>query len=468
VPRRSLFPCLILLTSLGALDQTMMATALPEVVADLGNADRVAWPVTAYTLALTAAMPVAGALGDRLGRRRALLASITLFLIASVACGLADDMMTLTLARLVQGVGGAGLLTLPQAVVADAVPVRDRAAYLGPLGAVFAVATVVSPLLGGWLTDSASWRCIFWINLPLGAAATALVCIAVPSSALADRTRPERFDTTGAALLAVTTAGLAISVVDTGGPDASAVIIGVTAVTATAAVWWEYRVANPVLPVRALHQRTALVCCALALLAGFGLFGALAYIPAWIQRLHGTSASTAGLMLVPVTVGIVIGTNASGLAVRRWGHWRIYPAAGCALSAAAASALAVIAGRGASLPVIAALLALLALGTGLFMQLVVVAAQDAGPLDATGKVTASLAFAREIGVLAGTAALGSLASSALSAPPGPAGGAAFTPVFALAAACFASGLVLALLLPRHQLGQRDARATLRHRAKTQP
>ncbi|MEV0597796.1 MFS transporter [Streptomyces sp. NPDC050315] len=417
-PRRALFPCLVLLTALGALDQTMMATALPDVVTDLGDAERAAWPVTAYTLALTSTMPAAGALGDRVGRRRTLLASIAVFVLGSIACGLADDMTALTLARLVQGVGGAGLLTLPQAVVADAVPVRDRAAYLGPLGAVFAVATVVSPLLGGWLTDTASWRWIFWVNLPLGAAAAVLVVTAVPA-APAGRTHSER------------------------------------------------RAGNPALRVQALRHRTVLLCCLLALLAGFGLFGVLAYIPAWIQGMYGTSASVAGLMLLPVTLGIVIGTNASGLAVRRWGHWRAFPVVGCALSAAAAATLAVIAGRMPPLPVVAGLLAVLALGTGLFMQLIVVAAQDAGPSGATGKVTASLAFVREIGVLTGTAVLGSLAAHGLAAAPGRAAGAAFAPVLVVTAACFLSGLALAFLLPRHRLGESDRHAGARHGKHTQ-
>jgi EmrB/QacA subfamily drug resistance transporter len=450
-PRRGLLPCLILLTALGALDQTMMATALPDVLADLGSPEHAAWPVTAYTFALTATMPAAGALGDRLGRRRALLAALTLFCLASLACGLAGDLTVLTCARLVQGIGGAGLLALPQAVVADAVPVRDRAAYLGPLGAVFAVATVVSPLLGGWLTDAASWRWIFWVNLPLGVAAAALVGMAVPVVPT-ERARRARFDAMGAALLAVIAGALTLATARAGGPGWTAAAAGVAVLAAVVTVVWERRAADPVLPLRVLGRRTVRLCCGLALLAGFGLFGVLAYVPAWIQAVWGTSASAAGLMLLPVTVGIVVGTNASGLAVRRWGHWRLFPVAGCALSATAAAGLAVLSGRIPPLAVVAGLLAVMALGIGLFMQLVVVASQAAGPREATGKVTATLGFVRETGVLTGTALLGSLAVHGLAAAPGRAAAAAFTPVFSVTAGCFACALALALLLPPHRLG----------------
>ncbi|MFE7816224.1 MFS transporter, partial [Streptomyces sp. NPDC057433] len=309
-PRRGLFPCLVLLTALGALDRTMMATALPDVVSDLGSPARAPWVITAYTLALTAAMPAVGALGDRFGRRRTLVASIVLFVGASVACGLAGDMTSLAVARLVQGIGGAGLLALPQAVVADAVPARDRAAYLGPLGAVFAVATVASPLVGGWLTDAASWRWIFWINVPLGAAAAALVFHAVPPHRTgADReTAPPPFDTTGAALLAVTASGLALTtaVVGVYGWTAgTAAAASATAPATVATLWWERHATNPVLPVDMLRRRPLLLCSLLALLPGAGLFGALAYLPSWIQRAYGASATTAGLMLLPVTPGIV-------------------------------------------------------------------------------------------------------------------------------------------------------------------
>lgn len=459
-PRRGLFVCLVLVTALGALDQTMVATALPAVVADPGTPERAPWVVAAYTLALTAAMPTAGALGDRFGRRRMLMAFNVLFVLASLPCGLAGDLNALAAARPVQGTGGAGLLTLPQAVVADAVPARHRAAYLGPLGGVFAVATVVSPLLGGRLTDTTSWRWIFWLNLPLGAAAIALVITAVEPNrpgAHRDASRT-RFDIPGAVLLAATAAGIALTAAcaESGWTGQATAAASTTALLASAALWWERRAAGPVLPVGILRDRPALLCCLLALVAGVGLFGTLAYVPTWVQGVHGTSATTAGLTLLPVTVGIAVGTNGSGIAVRRWGHWRIFPAAGCALSATAASALAAVSDRAVPLYAIAGLLALLGLGTGLFLQIVVVVAQDAGAAASAGKVTATMAFVREIGVLAGSAFLGALAAHGVEAHTGSTAeryGGAFASVFVTVATCFARGFAVSLLLPRHRLGE---------------
>ncbi|WP_431873827.1 MFS transporter [Amycolatopsis sacchari] len=440
--RRALFACLVLVTALGALDQTIVATALPEIVAELGAPSRVSWIVTAYALALTAAMPAAGALGDRFGHRRVLVCAIAVFVAASTACGFAGNLGFLAAARVVQGLGGAGLLVLPQAVVAGAVPARERAAFLGPLGAVYALATVAGPLLGGWLTDATSWRWIFWLNLPLGAAAAALVLTAVP----ADHGRDERtrFDTTGAVLLAVAATGLVLvttAVAETGWNPATTTGTALTVVAAAVALGWERRAANPVLPVGLLRDRTVLLCCLLALLGGMGLFGVLAYVPTWVQEVYDTSATTSGLLLLPITAGIVAGVNASGFAVRRWGSWRPFPIAGCALSGGAAAALALL--DGAPLPVVAALLALLGLGTGSFMQLLVVVAQDAGGARVAGAVTAGLAFVRETGVTVGAAVLGALVARAA--------GGSYAPVFTATAACFALGLVCALALPAGRL-----------------
>lgn len=440
--RRALFGCLVLVTALGALDQTIVATALPAIVAELGAPSRVSWVVTAYALALTAAMPAAGALGDRFGHRRVLALSIAVFVAASAACGFAGDVGFLAAARLVQGLGGAGLLVLPQAVVAGAVPARERAAFLGPLGAVYAIATVAGPLLGGWLTDVTSWRWVFWLNLPLGAAAAVLVRTAVPAGR--GHAGRARFDTLGAVLLATAATGLVLvttAAAETGWNAATTTGAALTALAGAAALGWERRAANPVLPVAVLRDRTVRLCCVLALAGGIGLFGVLAYVPTWVQEVYRTSATTSGLLLLPVTAGIVAGVNASGFAVRRWGAWRPFPVAGCALSGGAAAALAST--SAAPLPIVAALLALLGLGTGLFMQIVVVVAQDAGGPRVVGAVTAGLAFVRETGVTVGAAVLGALVARAA--------GGSYAPVFTTTAACFAAGLLCALALPKRLL-----------------
>ncbi|WP_328631391.1 MFS transporter [Streptomyces sp. NBC_00356] len=461
-PRRTLFVCLVLVTALSALDQTIVATALPAVTAELGAPWRVSWIVTAYALAMTASLTTAGALGDRFGRRRTLLACITLFVLASLACACAGSVEQLAAARFAQGAAGAGLLVLPQAVVADAVPARQRAAYLGPLGAVFAVATVAGPLLGGWLTDLLGWRLIFGVNLPLGAAAALLALRAVPaSSRTPGAQRVHRFDTVGAALVALAATALVLVTTAAGeGAPGGTVVAGAagSAVLVAAALAWERRPTQPVFPVRALTGRTPLLCCLLALTAGLGLFGMIAYVPMWTQGAYGVSATTAGLMLLPTTVGITVGMNLSGRLVGRLGRWRVFPRAGSALATLAAAGLALGAGSGGGsalpLPLAALLLALLGLGAGLFMQVVVVVAQDAAPVRSVGAVTSALAFVREIGVTVGAAGLGALAAHGLAAGGTDAAsyGDAFRPVFAAAACCFAVGLLCAVALPPHRLG----------------
>ncbi|MHC5261494.1 MFS transporter [Streptomyces sp. UC4497] len=459
-PRRALFLCLVLVTALSALDQTIVATALPAVTAELGAPWRASWIVTAYALAMTATLTTAGALGDRFGRRRTLLACIALFVLSSLACAAATDVTWLAAARFAQGVGGAGLLVLPQAVVADTVPARQRAAYLGPLGAVFAVATVAGPLLGGWLTDLVGWRLIFGVNLPLGAAAALLALRTVPATPGA--ARAHRFDAAGAALVALAATALVLATTAAGeGASAGMVAAGAagSAVAVAAALAWERRAAQPVLPVRVLTGRTPLLCCLLALTAGLGLFGMIAYVPMWTQGAYGVSASTAGLMLLPITVGITLGMNLSGRLVGSFGRWRAFPRAGSVLAALAATGLALGAGGdggpGLPLPLAAALLGLLGLGAGLFMQVVVVVAQDAGPAGSVGAVTSAMAFVREIGVTVGAAGLGALAAHGLAARGGTGAasyGDAFRPVFTAAACCFAAGLLCAAVLPPHRLG----------------
>ncbi|SFT07913.1 drug resistance transporter, EmrB/QacA subfamily [Saccharopolyspora flava] len=438
---RGLFSCLVLLTALGALDQTIVATALPTITAELGAPERASWIVTAYALAMTAVMPAVGALADRVGRRRMLGLSIAVFVGASAVCGVATSVEVLAAARFAQGLGGAGLLVLPQTVVADVVPARERAAYLGPLGAVFALATVISPLLGGWLTDAVSWRWVFWLNLPLGAAAAVLVLATIP--VVRPVAASARFDTPGAVLLAAVAAGavlISVSAAETGWGAATFAAAAVVAVLLVAALIRERRAAEPVLPLRVPHPRMVIGCYLLALLSGLGLFGLLAYVPTWAHRAHDADASTAGMLLLPATLGIVIGMNASGQLVRRIGRWRLFPALGSAPAAAAATALAT---TETSLLAAGLLLALVGLGTGLFMQIIVVAAQDAVPGGAVGAVTSGMTFTRELGVTVGTAILGALAAHDPT----------FTAVFLTTAGCFAFSLLLALALPHRTLSE---------------
>lgn len=328
-PRR-FFLCLILVTALGALDHTIVATALPDIAGELGSPQRTSWVVAAYTLAITAAMPAVGALGDRFGRRQVLAGSVLVFLIASVACGLATGIEMLALARFFQGLGG----RRPPGVAAG----RGGRCRAGPgTGRLSRPARgglrrrhCGQPLLGGWLTDFASWRWTFWINLPIGALALLFVLVAVPGTGVPVTSARPRFDTVGAALIAVSAVGfvlVASAAGEAGWTPGVAVGAALTAVLTAVTLWWESRCALPVLPVRTLVRGWWPSAARSDCSCGLGLFGALAYVPMWVEGIHGSSATVSGLMLLPVTLGIVAGINGSGLAVRKWGLWRPFPVA---------------------------------------------------------------------------------------------------------------------------------------------
>ncbi|GAA0300553.1 MFS transporter [Kineococcus aurantiacus] len=457
---RPLLWCLVLTTALGALDQTIVATALPTIVTDFDAVDRSAWVLTAYLLAMSVAMPVVGSLGDRYGAVRLLRVSVVVFVAASVVCAAAPGVEALALARALQGLGGAGMLVLPQALVADVVPARDRAAVLGPLGAVFAVATVVGPLLGGWLTDAGSWRLVFWINLPTGGLALLLACTVLRAGPRP--ARRGRFDVTGTALLALSTSALAWAAAvlpRQGWGVTSAVAVAGTLVVVAVFAGHQLRSAHPLLPVQVLRTRGVSLSAFLAATVGFGMFGVIAYVPSWVQGVHGTSATVSGLLLLPVTAGLVTGVNTSGRLVRRTGRWRRYPVGGCALAATAATTLA-LAGPHLPLPATAAVLVAFGLGAGSFMALLTVLAQDAAPRHHVAGITGTVAYVRETGATVGTALLGGLLAAGLAhaAPQALAGddyGRAFTPVFLTVALVFALGVVAAALLPHRDLGTGD-------------
>ncbi|PRY13389.1 MFS transporter [Kineococcus rhizosphaerae] len=456
---RPLLGCLVITTALGALDQTIVATALPTIVADFDAVDRAAWVLTAYLLAMSVAMPVVGSLGDRYGAVRLLRASVVVFVAASVVCAAAPTVEALALARALQGVGGAGMLVLPQALVAAVVPARERAAVLGPLGAVFAVATVVGPLLGGWLTDTGSWRWVFWINLPTGGLALLLACTVLPAGPRP--VRGGRFDVAGTALLVLVTSALAWTAAvvprQGWGPVSALAVVGTLVVVAGFAAH-QLRSSAPLLPVEVLRTRGVSLAAFLAGVVGFGMFGVIAYVPSWVQGVHGTSATVSGLLLLPVTAGLVTGVNTSGRLVRRTGRWRRYPVGGCALAALAATTLA-LAGPHLALPATAAVLVAFGLGAGSFMALLVVLAQDAAPPRHVAGTTGTIAYVREAGATVGTALLGGLLAAGLvhAAPGAPqalgAGdyGRAFTPVFLAVALAFVLGVVAAVLLPHRDL-----------------
>jgi len=400
---------------LSAMDQTIVGTALPTIVGDLGGAAHMAWILTAYTLAITVAMPVYGKLGDLVGRKNLFLVAIALFLIGSALCGTADTMTQLIIYRFIQGLGGGGLLISSQAITGDLIPPRVRGTYMAPMGAMFGIASILGPIIGGWLTDSVSWRWTFWINLPLGVLAFIAIALVLrlPSSRL---TSP--IDWWGLALL--NAGAIAIVLMATWGGNqyewTSPVTIGLGAV---GLVCWglfafvETRAVDPILPWSILTSRTFIVSTLVGMLAMGGMIGVLSYLPTYLQMVYGYSATGSGLLLVPITIGMLVSSILSGVLVSRTNRYRLYPIVGPLVAAGASFWLSRLT---TSSPVwqISAATFLMGAGVGLFFQLLVTVVQNALPARYLGTATSGNNFFREVGVSLGASLIGAAFSSGLT------------------------------------------------------
>ncbi|WP_119727140.1 MFS transporter [Thermomonospora amylolytica] len=417
-PRRgrlyAILGALMMAMLLAALDQTIVATALPTIVGDLRGAEHLSWVVTAYLLATTTVTPLWGRLGDQYGRKHLFLASIVIFLVGSALCGLARTMPELIAFRALQGVGGGGLMSLAMAIVGDVVPPRERGRYQGLFGAVFGVSSVLGPLLGGFFVDHLSWPWVFYVNLPLGAAALAVIVAVLP----ADR-RHERHpvDYPGIALLATATICLVLAATWGGTTYAwgSPVIVGLLAAAVAAALGWlasARRAAEPVLPLRLFGVEVFVVSAALGCAVGFAMLGALTYLPLYLQVVHGVSATLSGVHLLPMVAGMLVGSIGSGQLISRYGRYKVFPVAGMTITALALWLLSGLE-RTTSTAVMNGYLLLLGLGLGLVMQVTVIAAQNAVPYRDLGAATAGVTFFRSIGGSFGVAVFGSLFSSRL-------------------------------------------------------
>lgn len=411
-----LFIGLMIAMFMFSLNQTVLATALPTIVGELHGVEQMLWVATAFMLASTIMMPIYGAVGDQFGRKPLFIFAISAFLVGSVIGLFAQSMGMLIAGRVIQGIGGGGMMILSQAIIAGVVPARQRGKYMGFMGASFAVSSVAGPLIGGWLTDGPGWRWAFAINLPLGAIAilSALLFLRMPQETAG---ASKRIDVAGMALIAVFTTSL-ILVSAWGGHQyawTSAVIIGLSAAAAVsgiAFVFVEARAAEPIMPLWLFRDRNFILSTLAGIALGVGMFGVLSYMPTYLQMVYGLDPTVAGLTMVPMMGVMLLSSIVVGQIVSKTGRYKIYPIVGILLAAASLAAMGVLT-ETSPLGLLTACLAGLGLGLGLSMQMLVLVVQNSFPVVHVGKATASNNFFRQIGGTLGMALVGTLFTTRL-------------------------------------------------------
>jgi EmrB/QacA subfamily drug resistance transporter len=404
------FAAIVLAMLPAVLDQTILATALPTIAADLGRLADLSWVVTAYVVAAAATTPLWGKLGDRHGRKRLLQISLALFLGASAACGVAQDITMLIVARSVQGAAAGGLMTLAMAAVGDLVSPRERGRYQGYIAATFAVATVVGPLVGGVLVEHASWRWVFYVNLPLGLLALAGLSLRLPAPATQPPTG--RLDAAGAALLAGATSALMLVCIwggdryAWGSPTILALLAGVL-LLAGGLVVRERRAADPIVPFDLLRAPAVAIASVALFLTTASLFAITVFVPLFLQATTGATPTQAGLLLIPMMLGVTLSTNLAGRSIARTGRYKRFPVAGLALMTAALVLLAALAGDPSQTTTGLALV-VFGLGFGMVGQVLIVAVQNSVDRQRLGVAMATTNFFRALGGAVGAAVLGAI------------------------------------------------------------
>lgn len=414
-PIRVIYPTLMLVMFLAALDQTIVSTALPTIVGELGGLSQLSWVVTAYLLTSTIVVPLYGKFGDLFGRRIVLQIAIVLFLVGSVLCGMVQDMTWLIIMRAVQGLGGGGLMVSSIAAIGDVVPAAERGRYQGLFGAVFGLSTVIGPLLGGYIVEHFSWRWIFYLNLPLGVLAMIVLGIVFKPHA---RHIDHKIDYAGAIFMA---AGLTCLILFTseGGttlPWTSVelwllLILGV--ILLVGFVLEERTAPEPIMPLDLFRERVFTISCAVGFIVGIAMFGSITFLPLYLQIAKGSSPTGAGLQLLPMMGGIIFASIVAGRIISRIGRYRIFPIAGTVLMAIAMGLMSTLA-LDTPLYVLNGYMLVLGLGLGMVMQVLILAVQNAVDFRHMGVATSGATLFRSIGGSVGVALFGAIFSNGLA------------------------------------------------------
>ncbi|WP_175853089.1 MDR family MFS transporter [Burkholderia cepacia] len=413
-PAGLIVAALLLVMLLSALDQTIVSTALPTIVGELGGLDQLSWVVTAYLLSSTVVLPLYGKLGDLYGRKIVLQAAIVLFLAGSALCGVAQDMTQLIVLRALQGLGGGGLMVVTMAAIGDLVPPDRRARYQGMFGGVYGLATIVGPLLGGFLVEHLSWRWIFTINLPLGFLALAVIGVAFrPHTAHVKH----RIDYMGAAFLATALTCVILFTSEGGSllPWTSpqlwmTLVLGVVAIGGF--IYEERLAAEPIMPLELFRHRTFVLVSLIGFVVGIALFGSVTFIPLYLQVVKGSTPSQAGMQLLPMMGGMLVTSVVSGRLISRLGSYRMFPILGT-LTGGIAMALLSTLTLDTPLHTMYAYMALLGIGLGMVMPVLTLAVQNTVEFRHMGVATSGATLFRSIGGSLGVAAFGALFSHGL-------------------------------------------------------